>query len=183
MKLENKFKIIFEQFSSELDPAVHREAVATLLREIDLDDLYQDLLDEPNAILNFFSSWKKAAEEEDDPKEAAALRQMSIDSLKLLNQKNYRELSEMFFDITFKHLAEFLNLESREDFEKLTDHDLYKKSLIPNEIFLQMFLLETLFKSKDFRWDRDNKIIKQNLTCLIVCFGDIYSFLEANDSD
>lgn len=82
-----------------------------------------------------------------------------------------------------RNLVDFLRLREREDFEGITDNDLYEKGLIPREIFLQFFLIETLSKTKNFDWDRNEDVINQNLACLIICFSDIYDFFNNSDDN
>ncbi len=100
-----------------------------------------------------------------------------------MNKKKYKKLHELFFNIFLRSFVEFVDLKSRDDFEKMTDHDLYKERIIPSEIIFQFFLIEVPIKRKDFDWNRHEKIMKQNLACLIVCFSDMYSFFHKDDYD
>lgn len=178
-----KFDVSYQQFLAEDSPAPHKKATETLLARAGLKKMYKKFLREQEIVKNFFLLWERAGEEEADTKEAAGLKAIGAMSKKLYESKDYRGLSEMFFDITLRHLAEFMKLKERSDFKTITDHDLYEKNLIPSEIFLQFFLLETLFKRKDFLWDRGEEIAHQNLACLAVCFGDIYDFLNSQEDD
>jgi len=71
-----------------------------------------------------------------------------------------------------------LKLKELKNYDKLTDDDLYKKGLLPRGIFLQYFLIESMVKNKSFDWNRDQRIIEQNLICFDVCFSDIYAFFN-----
>lgn len=173
-----KFDAAYRQFLNEESPKVHKKAVETLLAQVGLKKAYKDFLREPESVKSFFMSWERAGEEETNPEEAVGLKQIGRMSKKLYENKDYRGLAGMFFNITLNHFAEFAKLQERSDFETITDHDLYEKDLIPSEIFSQFFILETPYKRKDFRWNRGEEIANQNLACLAVCFGDIYEFFN-----
>ena len=176
-----KFDEKYRQFLFEKDAEVHRKAVRSLLSSVGLAKMYDYTIKDKNAIPNFFLAWKIAAKEEEDPNERKGLESLGKLSEKYFNKKDYRALSKLFADVVLRHLAEFIHLEEREDFEEITDNDLYEKGLIPEEIYLQFFLIETLSKTKDFDWARNENVINQNLACLVVCFGDIYDFFNASE--
>jgi len=178
---ENK-KIIFDtaynQFLTEKDAHLHYQAVKRLLLECELEDSFVDFLEKRDSVKDFFLMWEQAGREEKDPKEKEGLKMLGEESKKLYLEKNYKKLVDVFFNITLRHLSSFIHLDSRKDFEQITDHDLYIKDLIPGEIFLQFFLIETMIKRDDFKWDREDTINNQNLACLAACFVDINSFFN-----
>lgn len=178
-KIED-FDAAFTKFLKEKDPAVHNDAILTLLSDINLDEIYLSLL-EDNGVQRFFLIWEHAGKEEPNPTERAGLKLLGEKSKKLYKNKKYQKLCDLFLGLLFRHLANYLKLEEREDFEKITDHDLYEMGLIPNEIYLQYFLIETLVKSREFDWNREERINEQNLACMIACFGDIYDFFQEQD--
>ena len=179
-KKENikKFDEEYEQFLIGKDPILHRQAIKTFLSEAELDEWFQEFIDEKDGTQNFFLMWEQAGVEEKDPKEKKGLERLGEQSKKLYNKKDYKKLAELFFNITLRHLADFIHLEDRENFKEITDHDLYTKELIPPAIYLQFFLIETLIKRDDFDWNRSEEITYQNLACLAICFMDINSFFN-----
>lgn len=173
-----KFDEAYEGFLKEKNSELHNKAIILLLSYSKLDKEYKKLIKNKNDIESFFLTWEYASETTEDPEDKKGLKQIGKMSKKLYYQKNYLKLSELFFNLILRHLVDFIKLKDRKDFNKITDHNLYKKELIPPEMFLQFFLVETLIKRKDFDWNRGEEIARQNLACLIVCFEDIYSFLN-----
>lgn len=173
-----EFDRAYEGFLKERDVIKHKADIETLLATVELNDIYREYLCKDDGIKDFFLSWELASKEEVEEKEIVGLKELGAKSKKLFYQKNYRELSEIFFNIAFQHLANFIHLDERNDFKELTDVDLYEKGLIPQEIFLQYFLLETIVKTKDFDWNRGEIIANQNLACLIICFSDLYEYFQ-----
>ncbi len=175
-----KFDDDFKKYFEEKDVVLHEEAVADLLDEIDIDlgDAFIDLLDEEGAIENFFLMWERAGELEKDPHEKKHIQKLGKLSKEYFNKKEYKKLYELFFDTMFHNFANYVKLRDRKDFDKITDLDLYDKSVVPPEIFLQYFLMESPIKMKHFDWERSEDVMMQNLACLIICFGDIYEFFN-----
>jgi len=173
-----KFDRAYNQFLFEKDAGAHKKAAHDLLSTIGLAEKYYFFLDDRKKISNFFLCWRRGVENETDENEKRGLEQPGKLAQKHFTEKNYKELCKLFAGLALRHISEFLNLKNRADFEQITDFDLYEKNLLPNEILLQFFLLETLSKTEDFDWDRGEEIIEQNLACLIVCFSDIYEFLN-----
>jgi hypothetical protein len=173
-----KFDKVYKQFLSEKDPLVHFKAMKILLSEPDLKEWFTEFIEEKDSVKNFFLMWKDAYKYENNQKEKEGLKRLGIQSKKLYIEKNYKKLAELFFDITLRHLVDFIHLEDREDFEKITDVELYEKGLIPDEIYFQFFLIETMIKRKDFDWNRGEVIINQSLACFIICFLDINAFFN-----
>ncbi len=126
--------------------------------------------------------WETAGKVEKNYAEKKGLQRLGKLSKEFYAKKEYKKLHKLFFDLMFRSFAEFTGIEDRSDFEKITDHDLYEKKIIPSEIFFQYFLMESPVKMKDFDWDRSEEIMRQNLACLIICFGDIHEFFHEEDS-
>lgn len=173
-----KFDEAYKKYFSETDSKLHKKALETLLEEIDLDDVFVYWLDEKGEIERFFLTWEKAGKLEKDPRDRKGMEKIGRLSKKYYYEKKYKELFELFFDIMFRNFVELAGIKERKDFEDITDVDLYEKNIIPSEIFLQYFLIESPIKKLGFDWNRNDEIMKQNLACLIVCFGDIYEFMN-----
>jgi len=178
-----EFDLAYERFIAEKDAMVHKKAVETLLGIAGLKRSYREFLSEADSVGNFFLCLDQASKEAADPQEKASLKKLGILSRKLYGRHDYLKLLEVFFDVAFRHFAEHINLEKEKDFEKITDHDLYERGLIPDEIFLQFFLMEALVKADAFDWGRGEEIAKQNLACFIVCFGDLYGFFHKENEE
>ncbi len=173
-----KFDEAYKQFLAGKDPLIHCQAIKTLLSESELGEWFTEFIKEKESVKNFFFMWEYASIKERDPEEKKGLKIIGIQSKKFYNQKDYRKLVELFFNITLRHLVDFIHLEEQKDFKKTTDYDLYEKGLIPSEIFLQFFLIETMTKGNDFNWSRGEEIAEQNLACFVVCFSDINAFFN-----
>ncbi len=182
-KKMQKFNKEYDQFLFEKDAEPHRKAVSGLLSRVGLSGEYNRILKDKNAVSRFFLAWGDAARKEKDPNEQKSLEKLGKLSEEYFNKKDYRSLSRLFANLAFQNLVDFTHLKEREDFEEITDHDLYEKGLIPKEIYLQFFLLETLSKMGKFDWNRNEYVINQNLACLIVCFGDIYDFFNESENN
>jgi len=183
MRNNNKIKIFDEayaRFLSEDDPALHYKAMKILLSEVDLDKCF-DEMGKRDEVKKFFLMWQESSKYEKDPIEKENLKRMGIESKLLYNQGSYQKLADLFFNITLRHIANYIHLEERKDYNEITDHDLYTKNLIPEEIYLQFFLMETMIKRKDFDWDRGEKISNQNLACFVTCFIDINAYINENE--
>lgn len=80
MKKEKQLKnfdTAFEAYLSEKDPALHKKAIQELLKEIDLKDAFDELLNRKSGVENFFLMWEKAGKLEKNPveKKDAKIRQ------------------------------------------------------------------------------------------------------------
>lgn len=176
-----KFDINFKKYFDEEDPVSHRKAVARLLKEVDLKDDFDELLSEKNRLGSFFLMWGKAGKSGKNSVDKKGLQKLGKLSKEFYSKKEYKKLYELFFNIMLRNFAEFADLEARDDFKKITDLDLYEKRIIPSEIFFQYFLMESPIKMKDFNWNRNEEVMRQNLACLVICFGDIYEFFHEED--
>ena len=172
------FDVAFCGYLSEKDPSLHKKAIQEILKEVDLKDAFDELLSEENGVGSFFLMWETAGKLEKNSVDKKGLQRLGKLSKKFYSKKEYKKLYELFFDVMFRSFAEFINLESRDDFKEITDQDLYEKNIIPSEIFFQYFLMESPIKMKDFDWDRSEEIMIQNIACLIICFKDIYEFFN-----
>ncbi|MCK5413672.1 MAG: hypothetical protein KAI57_04870 [Candidatus Pacebacteria bacterium] len=177
-KLTKDFDAAFDGYFSEKNPILHKKAIQNLLKKVDLKYVFDELLSEKNDVSNFFLMWERAGKSEKKSANKKRLQRLGKLSKEFYSKKEYEKLYELFFNIMFRSLAEFANLEARDDFEKMTNQDLYEKNIIPSEIFFQYFLIESPVKMKDFDWNKNEEIMKQNLACLIVCFGDIHEFFH-----
>ena len=173
-----KFNKAFDQFLNERNAALHHKAIEVILREAGLLDEFNEILKQKDGIQKFFLLWEYAGKVERNRKERRGLKKMGELSKKFYESKDYSHLCELFFDIAFRHFAEYVKLRERDDFMNLTDHDLYNNDLIPPDIFLQYFIIETITKRKDLGWNRGEIIVDQNLACFIVCWNDIYAFFN-----
>jgi hypothetical protein len=180
MKKDNsKLDNTFNDFFKGENPVKHYKAVNKLLGQVDLVDEYNDLL-EQKRVEEFFVENLGLVDDEMSKEEKMGIEELNKISKRLYKKGKYRELCCVYYDMCFRHIAEYLHLDEREDFEMITDYDLYKKNILPKEIFFQFFLLQCLVRNKNLNWDRDPEIINQNLACFIVCFNDIYEFLHDN---
>ena len=175
------FDAAFDGYFSEKDPILHKKAIQDLLKKVDMEDAFDELLSEKNGVGHFFLMWEMAGKSEKKSADKKGLQRLGELSKEFYSKKEYEKLYELFFNIMFHSLAEFVNLEARDDFEKVIDQDLYEKNIIPSEIFFQYFLMESPVKMKGFDWNRNEEIMRQNLACLIVCFGDIHEFFHEED--
>lgn len=180
-KQTKNFDAAFQRYLLEQDPALHKKAIQELLKKIDLKDAFDELLNEKNSVERFFLMWEKAEKLEKNSADKKGLQRLGKLSKEFYAKKEYKKLYELFFDIILHSFTEFADLENRGDFKEITDQDLYEKNIIPSEIFLQYFLVESPVKIKDFDWNRSEEIMKQNFVCLIVCFGDIHKFFHEED--
>lgn len=178
MKNKSEFDVAYNDFLYEKDVQKHHHSIRTLLSEINLENEFSLLIDEENGVRNFFLLWEKAGLLEQDQTERQGLKALGVRSKILYKKKNYKELCELFEVTVLRHIVEHINLESRSDYEDITDQDLFTQKLIPEEIYFHYFILGTLAKANDFDWNRGEKIAEQNLACMIACFEDIYGFLN-----
>jgi len=178
-----KFDGAFNLFTKEKDPILHHNAIKELLKIVDLEEEYEFFSNNREEIGNFFKMWERAERYEENPAGKKGLKKIGILSKKLYGEKRYGELCGIFCDMVFRNFADLFHLRERNDFEELTDIDLYSKNIIPSEITVQYFLIETMVKNPDFDWKRGEKIANQNLACFIVCFADIYEFLNEEYDD
>lgn len=172
------FDIAFQKYLSENDSVLHKKAIQELLKGIDLKDAFDELLSKQDSVSSFFLMWQEAGKLEKNPVEKKGLKKLGKLSKKFYKKKAYKKLYELFFNLMLNNFAKFIDLENRDDFKEITDHDLYEKGIIPSEILPQYFLIEAPVKMKNFDWERNEDIMRQNLVCLIVCFGDIYEFFH-----
>jgi hypothetical protein len=173
-----KFDKSYDQFAREKDPALHRKALVSLLSNVELDEPFLELIDQKDEVDHFFTSFARAGEFATNPDEQKSLKQLGKLTKTYFAQKKYDKLSEIFCAIAFRNLVEALHLQERDDFEELTSRDLFLKKLLPPELMLPYFLLETFVQVPDFDWDRGEEIAHQNLACLVVCFGTLYTIFD-----
>lgn len=179
-KMKN-FDKAYNRFLKEKDPAQHRKGVLTLMKETGLEDRFVEIMDGKDKVEDFFLLWEYAGKFEKNRKDRKGLKKMGELSRKFYDAKDYFRICDLFYNIVFRHFAEYARLEERDDFNKITDIDLYEKDLIPSEILLQYFIVETMAKRDDFDWNRGEEIANQNLACFISCWSDLYDFFHEQE--
>lgn len=148
-KQVSEFDRAYEDFIRANDAPAHRRAIKRLLAEVELSDAFEDVLCEGGEQLkSFFLSFEDFARSEKDPKEREAVRELGRVVKKYWERDELAELADVFFGLAFRHVADFLKLKKRKDFEELTDHELYTKDILPAEIFLQFFFWKPLQKAR-----------------------------------
>lgn len=180
-KIKNEeFGKSYEDFVSSNNPVFHRKAIEKMLGMVGLGSKFKRFLKFGTKIIediycnfanNVEEDWVKEGEKEPIRKIGALFK-------KFYEKGDYLNFVDTGYMMIFRNLVDFLELRKRKDFDKLTDDYLFKKSLLPKDIFLQYFLIETMVKNKSFSWNRNLKIIDQNLICFDVCFTDIYAFFN-----
>lgn len=175
-----EFDNAYTLFTSSGDSIQHRQSIETILAKIGLKSKFKrELQLGSEQVIDLFKSFKEATRE-DCISEAEYLSLRNVGKLftKYTVEKRYDKFSDLAFSLALQNIIDFLELPKKRDFEEYTITDLYEKRLLPNEIFLQFFILETLANNKAYKWNRNQTIIDQTLVCLSVCFEDIYNFLN-----
>ncbi len=106
------FDVAFNGYRSEKNLALHKKAIQWLLKEVDLQDAFDELLSKKNGIGNFFLMWKTAGKLEKNTVDKKGLQRLGKLSKKFYSKKEYKKLYELFFDMMLHSLAEFADLES-----------------------------------------------------------------------
>ncbi|MDQ3239420.1 MAG: hypothetical protein M3P33_02760 [bacterium] len=176
------FKIQLGIFTSSGNSTEHNKAIIDMLDPQDLDIEYKKLISEGGVdrILEIFISFSDASSDElINEYEQKSLEQVGELSKKHLLNKEYRAFAQMIFELTLESLSEYYSEELLDTVLVLNSKSVY--SYITDEIYLQLFLLDTMANDRSFDWGRDQKIIVQSLNVLTICFSDIYSFLIEDD--
>lgn len=181
-KQVQEFDNAYELFTSSEDPLEHRRSVEILFAKIGLKSKFkQELQLGSKQVIDLFKSFKKATREDCiSDIEHQSLKKVGELFTRYDNEKKYDKFADLAFSLALQNIIDFLGLPKKGDFEEYTINDLYDKKLLPNEIFLQFFILETLANNRVYKWNRNKIIIGQSLVCLEVCFEDIYDFLNHN---
>jgi len=177
---EEELEESYKDFVSSNNSVSHRKAIEKILGMTGLRREFKRSLkygiDKVNdTYCNFgeAAGEKRVKEEEREP-----IRKVGALFRKFYKNKDYRNFVDTGYMMILRNLVDTLKLKELKNYDKLTDDDLYKKGLLPREIFLQYFLIESMVKNKSFDWNRDQRIIEQNLICFDVCFSDIYAFFN-----
>ncbi|MBI3103731.1 hypothetical protein HYZ05_02215 [Candidatus Daviesbacteria bacterium] len=181
-KKVQEFDNAYKLFTSSNDPLEHRMSVEILLAKIGLKSKFKrELQLGSEQVIDLFKSFKRATRKD-------CISNVEYQSLKKVGKlfteytaKNrYDKFSDLAFSLALQNIIDLLGLRKKSNFKEYTITDLYEKKLLPNGIFLQFFILETLSNNKVYRWNRNQTIIDQSLICLAVCFEDIYDYLNQN---
>lgn len=177
-----EFDNAYKLFTSSENPLEHRRSVELLLAKIGLKSKFKrELQSGSELVIKLFKSFKKVTQEDCVSKaEYQSLKKVGQLFTGFNKEKKYDKFADLAFSLALQNIIDFLGLPKKGNFEEYTIHDLYDKKLLPNEIFLQFFILETLANNRAYKWNRNKIIIGQSLVCLEVCFEDIYDFLNHN---
>ncbi|KKR04214.1 MAG: hypothetical protein UT32_C0033G0007 [Parcubacteria group bacterium GW2011_GWC2_39_14] len=180
-KNKQRFDKAYHTFILGSEAKEHKKAILYLLSFADLDQSFRGILKDKDIVNDFFLQWIKFSKNEKYYHDEPGLQELAIKSKEYFESKKYKKLVNLYFDMAFRHLCGHLEVDKRSDFKQLTDLDLCEKGIIPEEVLIQYFLLETYCKNTHFSWDRNDEICLQNLACLILCFGDIYDFMHEEE--
>jgi hypothetical protein len=165
-------------FTSTNDPLEQENAIVSMLDPLDLDIEYKKLASEGGMrrVLEIFTSFTDTADDElINEYDKKSLEQVGQLSTEYLAKGAYAAFAQMVFSLTAESLTEY--------YPDLTPGSTHFYRYIPDEIYLQTFLLDTMANVSSFDWERDIKIVEQSLMVMTVCFSDIYSFLTEEDED
>jgi len=181
MELES-FRLNIRIFTDTTDSEIHNQAIIDMFDPLDLDLEYKTLASKGNIqkVLDIFSSFSETSDEElFGEYESKRMEQVGVLSQEYFAKKDFSSFSQLIFQLTVESINENYDL-GVEDLSLLDISKLYEK--IPEDIYLQVFLLENMANPSRFNWNRDLNIIAQSLFALTVCFSDIYAFLS-DDAD
>lgn len=170
----------YKDFVSSNNLVSHRKAIEKILGMTGLgSEFKRSLKCGVGMIKDTYCNFDEAAGEKwVKEEERESIRKVGALFKKFYMNKDYRNFVETGYMMVLQNMADILKLKELKNYDKLTDDDLYKKGLLPREIFMQYFLIESMIKNKSFDWNRDQRIIEQNLICFDVCFRDIYAFFN-----
>lgn len=179
----NEFRDYLRIFTTTHDAELHKTALLQMLDPLDLDIEYKKLNQEGglDRVMTIFSSFSDINDDELVTEyERKSLEQVGALTKEYFAKEAYSSFAKMVFALTLESFGEKYDL-GVED-EELTEvkiEDIY--NIIPSEIYLQTFLLESMSDETAFNWNRSPIIIEQSLLALTVCFSDIYAFLTEED--
>lgn len=160
------------------NPRAQLNAVKRTLKEIDGWVIFEDIIkkggrEEVRKRLRMF---KEIAEENEsiNQEEKKSAKRISDIALDYFDHRKFQELSNLLFNIVVDHLREFVGFEEPEGW---TISDLYQ--IMPDEVFLPFFLLESLTREDGYDWNRKGKIIENGLILLITSFQLFYEGLDS----
>ena len=175
-----EFDNAYKLFTSSENPLEHHRSLEILLAKIGLKSKFkQELKLGSEVVIDLFKSFNKATREDCiSETEYLSLKKVGKLFSEYMVENRYDKFSDLAFSLVLQNIIDLIELQEKGDFKEYTITDLYEKKLLPNEIFLQFFIMETLANNKVYKWKRNQTIIDQSLVCLAVCFEDIYDFLN-----
>jgi hypothetical protein len=178
-----EFRDYFRVFTSTRDEELHEKVIVAMLDPLDLDIEYKKLRSEGGIerVLDIFASFADTADDElITDYEKKSLEQVGKLTEQYFAQKNYLAFAEMVLAMTLESLAEKYGVLPEEEMVDIDVELLYRH--IPEEVYLQTFLLENMANKKTFDWERSEQIVEQSLIVLTVCFSDIYDFIAYDET-
>ncbi len=175
-----EFDNAYKLFISSNKMVEHRRSIETILAQIGLKSKFKrELQLGSEQVIGLFKSFKKATREDCiSDAEYQSLKKVGKLFTEYTAKNRYDKFSDLAFSLALQNIIDLLGLQKKSNFKDYTITDLYEKKLLPNGIFLQFFILETLANNKVYKWNRNQTIIDQSLVCLAVCFENIYDFLN-----
>ena len=170
----------YNLFTISEDELKHRQSIESILAKIGLKSKFKrELQLGSDQVIDLFKSFKRATREDcTSEAEYQSLKKVGKLFTEYAVKNRYDKFSDLAFSLALQNIIDLLGLQKKSNFKEYTITDLYEKKLLPNGIFLQFFILETLANNKVYRWNRNQTITDQSLVCLAVCFEDIYDFLN-----
>jgi hypothetical protein len=170
-------------FTTSTDALAQNQAILEMFDSLDLDIEYKKLVAKGDIkrVLDIFSSFSETDDEElVGEYEMTRMEQVGKLSHEFFAKRDFAAFAEMIFQLTLESIGESFDLGDVE-IKKTNINKLYEN--IPEEIYLQTFLLESMGNKSVFDWNRNDQIIAQSLFTLTVCFSDIYGFLSELDEE
>ena len=160
------------------NPRTQLNAIKRTLKKINGWVVFEDIMkrggrEEVRKRLKMF---REIAEEDEsiDQEEKKSAKRISDIALNYLNHRKFQELSYLLFNIVIDHLKEFVGFQNSEEW---TISELYQ--VMPDEVFLPFFLLESLTREDGYNWNRGGKIIENGLILLMTSFQLFYEGLDS----
>ena len=171
---------VYHLFTTSENGLKHRQSIESILAKIGLKSKFKQKLQlGSEQVIDLFKSFKKATRKDCiSDAEYQSLKKVGKLFTEYAVKNRYDKFSDLAFSLALQNIIDLLGLQKKSNFKEYTITDLYEKKLLPNGIFLQFFILETLANNKVYKWNRNQIIIDQSLVCLAVCFEDIYDSLN-----
>ncbi|RJQ24688.1 hypothetical protein C4577_07225 [Candidatus Parcubacteria bacterium] len=170
----------YNLFITSKNELKHRQSIESIFAKIGLKSKFKrELQLGSEQVIEVFKSFKKVTRKDCiSDVEYQSLKKVGRLFTEYAAKNRYDKFSDLAFSLVLQNTIDLLGLQKKSNFKEYTITDLYEKKLLPNGIFLQFFILETLANNKVYKWNRNQTIIDQSLVCLTVCFEDIYDFLN-----
>jgi hypothetical protein len=178
-----QFRDFVRIFTTGENPVSHAAAIIEMLDPLDLDIEYRKLAHEGGLqrVLDIFTSF---ADMSDNfmltEYETSRLKQVGMLTEEYFKKQDYSAFAAMVHQLLLESFLEKYDF-GTEDISKINSEKLYR--IIPEEIQLQTFLLESMADPAIFDWKRSNVILIQSMLVLTVCFSDVYSFLTDDETE